>query len=593
LPAILPANVPKKYPAVVIFPVALTTPPVNKFPPVIFAVAVNATTLTTAAATVTGGTVDGTVIGGTTPAAGTFTTLNASSFTASSINNTPIGNATPSTGAFTTLSATTLTATASTATNFATGNAQITGGAITGTPVSGSTVGATVLTTANAQITGGSVTGLTTLGAATGTVTNLSSSNATITGGAITGTSISGAAGAFTTLDASGAVNFTSTTESTAVGNGAVVIAGGTSVAKNLNVGGNVTVAANATVSGTSTLVGAVTANNGATINSTQAAGSDFVAMGVNSNTLIWAHASTTYDQVLVGNSAIVGDLVPGAVMQFNTTDSILLPVGTSAQRPSSEGFSDVAGMIRFNSTMGAVEYYSGPSGWKQLTSQFTIIADEQFSGDGSTTIYTLTSPQTTSSCIVSINGVVQLPTVAYSIGGAGNDVLTFTEAPALGDVIDVRTLITTSQVTTLESATGFNSIKLTNSNVKITTGASSTNDTVEWNTAGAEVNLRANVSVATSGSPTTVDSFNSAVYSSAEYTVTATIQNTNIRQICKVTLATDGTATVVEQFGNACTAGNSLVAFSGGFSGSSAQLRATTSDNNTILRIAKLYQPL
>jgi len=38
LPAILPANVPKKYPAVVMFPVALTAPPVNKLPPVILPV---------------------------------------------------------------------------------------------------------------------------------------------------------------------------------------------------------------------------------------------------------------------------------------------------------------------------------------------------------------------------------------------------------------------------------------------------------------------------------------------------------------------------------------------------------------------------
>ena len=162
-----------------------------------------------------------------------------------------------------------------------------------------------------------------------------------------------------------------------------------------------------------------------------------------------------------------------------------------------------------------------------------------------------------------------------------------------MGDVIDVRTLITTSQVTSLEAASGFNTIRLTNSNVKITTGASSTNDTIEWNTAGAEVNLRANVTVATSGSPAVVDSFAAGTYGSAEYTVTATIQGTNIRQICKVTLVTNGTATSVEQFGNVCTAGNSLVAFSGGFSAGSAQLKATTSDNNTILRIAKLYQPL
>lgn len=53
----------------------------------------------------TGGALNGT-IGATTPAAGAFTSLTAASLTLASINNTPIGNTTPSTGAFTTLSAT-------------------------------------------------------------------------------------------------------------------------------------------------------------------------------------------------------------------------------------------------------------------------------------------------------------------------------------------------------------------------------------------------------------------------------------------------------------------------------------------------------
>jgi hypothetical protein len=144
-----------------------------------------------------------------------------------------------------------------------------------------------------------------------------------------------------------------------------------------------------------------------------------------------------------------------------------------------------------------------------------------------------------------------------------------------------------------MESATGFNTIKLTNSNVKITTGSSGANDTVEWTTSGAEVNLRANVTVPTSGSPAVVDSFDVSAYSSAEYTVTVSIQGTNIRQICKVVLVTNGATTSVNQYSNVCTTGNSLVSFSGGFSSGSAELTALTTNNNTIFRISKLYQPL
>ena len=57
--------------------------------------------ITANTADINGGTVDGAVVGGTTPAAGTFTTLSATS-----IDSTPIGGSTPAAGTFTTLAAT-------------------------------------------------------------------------------------------------------------------------------------------------------------------------------------------------------------------------------------------------------------------------------------------------------------------------------------------------------------------------------------------------------------------------------------------------------------------------------------------------------
>jgi hypothetical protein len=50
----------------------------------------------------------------------------------------------------------------------------------------------------------------------------------------------------------------------------------------------------------------------------------------------------------------------------------------------------------------------------------------------------------TTASTIVSINGIVQIPTTSYSIE---DTILTFTEAPEVGDIIDVRRLTTTASV--------------------------------------------------------------------------------------------------------------------------------------------------
>jgi hypothetical protein len=86
----------------------------------------------------------------------------------------------------------------------------------------------------------------------------------------------------------------------------------------------------------------------------------------------------------------------------------------------------------------------------------FTVIDDEQFNGDGSTLAFTLGSTQTTNSCIVSINGVVQIPTIAYSVSGTDPTcVLTFTEAPEQGDIIDVRQITTTTTVTSISNSSG------------------------------------------------------------------------------------------------------------------------------------------
>jgi len=139
------------------------------------------------------------------------------------------------------------------------------------------------------------------------------------------------------------------------------------------------------------------------------------------------------------------------ALVAFNSTTSILLPVGNTTQRPAT----GVTGMQRFNTATNSLEIFNNTA-WQSVgATTFTVITDQQFNGDGSTVAFTLSSSQTTSSCIVSINGVVQIPTIAYSVS---TTTLTFTEAPASGDVIDVRQLTTTTTVTAI-SNTGGNSI--------------------------------------------------------------------------------------------------------------------------------------
>ena len=112
--------------------------------------------------------------------------------------------------------------------------------------------------------------------------------------------------------------------------------------------------------------------------------------------------------------------------------------------------------MQRFNTTSNALEMYYN-SAWTDVGSPtFTVIADQQFNGDGVNVAFTLSSTQTTNSCIVSINGVVQIPTLAYAVAGTNPScVLTFTEAPATGDIIDVRQITTTTSITSISNSAG------------------------------------------------------------------------------------------------------------------------------------------
>jgi len=545
-----------------------------------------------------------------------------------SINNTPIGNATPTTGAFTTVTAITSSPTNLNATfgnittlyaqNFSSGNAVITGGSVNGSPIGASSASTGAFTTVTASgtaiVSGNIVAGSGT--ASTNTTTGALvvvggagvSGNATIGGDTVitgdayvqggdiwtsattfnlvnataTTVNFAGAATTLNTGNASGTTNMAgvvkasgnivaaSGTASTNTTTGALVVTGGAGISGAVNIGGNVT-HANATI-----------------FNTAQAAGMDTVIKGANDSTLLWARPNATYDSVIIGNSATAGTAVRGAKLVINSSDSIILPVGTNAQRPSSSGGTDVAGMLRYNSTSASVEAYTG-SQWTSFSTAFTIIADNQFTGTGSQTAFTLATAQTTASCIVSINGVVQIPTLAYSVSGT---TLTFTEAPASTDIIDVRMLTTTTTVFGVASVNGYMQVQVDNSGVYVYTGSVDTNVTTYWNTAGAEVNTRGNVTTSTTGN-TTIDSFSSTVYSSAEYLITSTISGTNIRELTKILVVTDGTNAYRTVYGVTGTAGNTLTTWSANVSGGTVTLWGASTNANTIYRVKKDYQAI
>ena len=94
------------------------------------------------------------------------------------------------------------------------------------------------------------------------------------------------------------------------------------------------------------------------------------------------------------------------------------------------------------------------------------------------------------------------------------------------------------------------------------------------------------------------VDNLFANSYSSAKYTITATLAGTNIREITEVLMVHTGNgagagSVYMSSYGRVNTAGNTLVTYSGSTSGNIAQLQATTTNANTILRIKRDYMAI
>jgi hypothetical protein len=472
---------------------------------------------------------------------------------AAAINATPIGNTVPSTGTFTTLTGTNVALTTLVATNFSTANAAITGGSMDGveigdtTPTTGkfttvtattvdagttttatlnsttgniTTLGAGTTTTATLNSTTGNITTLdvgttttatlnsttgniTTLGAGTTTTATLNTTNGNITNGVATTLVATNFSSANVQLTGGYADNFPVGANTAATGRFTTVVTTGVATVAG-NIVGNSGTASTNTTSGALVLAGTGGAGIGgnlnvgqsAIFNTTKTADYDFIVRGDNDDTLIWARPSSTYDAVVIGNSATTSTLVTGAKLIVNTTDSIIIPVGTTGQRPGSAGGVDTAGMIRFNTSTGELEYYDGAE-WNNTGTTFTVIAADSFDGDDNTTIFTLGAAATTNSCIVSINGVVQIPVTAYSVSGT---TLTFTSAPATGDKIDVRRLTTTSTITILQSQNGYVAADAQNDSLILYAGASSQIERLRIHTNG---NINATGDLITSGTGT------------------------------------------------------------------------------------------
>ena len=145
-------------------------------------------------------------------------------------------------------------------------------------------------------------------------------------------------------------------------------------------------------------------------------------------------------------------------LVDITGTRGVKIPVGTTAQRPVSA----TEGTIRFNSFTNRVEVYDGSS-WAEVGDNLVDLTSVVLNGDGTTTDFTLPENTTAESVIVSNNGVVQLPDVAYTISGT---TITFAEPPATTDIVDVRFIANVTTVSAISSASGTTYVKASGSTI-------------------------------------------------------------------------------------------------------------------------------
>jgi len=341
---------------------------------------------------------------------------------------------------------------------------------------------------------------------------------------------------------------------------------------------------------------GTLTASNlaltwGANVNTGQNSGrgADLYVSGKNDKTLLWAHAGT-YDSVIIGNSATTANTVNGAKLVINSSDSIMLPVGSNANRPSASGLgTDTAGMLRYSTTQNAIEWYNGTS-WASASTSFTVIADQQITPNGSTNTFALTNVGTTAGTIVSINGVVQIPTLAYSIF-SGNSNIVFTEIPLSTDIIDIRTLTTTATVTGLSTGSGKSQVTVDDSaGIGFISGGGGPTQVFTMPIGGGLVSNDANISVASSGTPTTIDTVSTTTYRSAKYVVQVT-NGTNF-QTMEALMVQNGTTAFINTYGVVSTAGN-LGILSATVSSGNVLVQFTAANSTNNVRTFREYIPL
>jgi hypothetical protein len=119
-----------------------------------------------------------------------------------------------------------------------------------------------------------------------------------------------------------------------------------------------------------------------------------------------------------------MGFYVKNRRLQSGST-GVVLPTGSAATRPEYPTF----GMIRYNTDSGLVEFFNGVI-WDGLSPSGSVTYTvDDFTGDGSTTVFNMSSAVSSAQqIIVFVGSIYQDPATSYTVDGSID--ITFTSAP-------------------------------------------------------------------------------------------------------------------------------------------------------------------
>jgi hypothetical protein len=382
-----------------------------------------------------------------------------------------------------------------------------------------------------------------------------------------------------------------------------VAVHNGNLYANNFQANGNASVTGNLSAGNLSTL-GNVTANyhfgNGYTLtgvnlygNAQVAAylpvyGGNISAYNLNANLITNNIFSTTYDPNINLDPSYQG------IVAVNSNTAVLMPVGNSFNYPT---FS-IAGMMRWNTDLGYLEVYNGTQ-WTAVETGAGagLITSDVFTGNGSQTQFSLSQNNTTQGTLVSINGVIQIPSMSYNVSG---NVLTMVEAPLSTDVLEARSVTAITQVAAIKNGNAELLATTTNGSPTIEVLINGLNvfsvdaaNTNVYNTLQVSNAIVANVTATTVSSTTlAIDSFRTSLYRTAKYIVSASNTGSGYYQSLEALVTQNGSTANIIVTANGII-GSSIVTLTANVSGGLAKLWATTTTSGNNIKVIPTYIPV